>query len=167
MSPGSTRTRSPARSAGSGFTAKLMGDGVLAYFGWPRAHEDEAERAVRAGLAVITAVARLPTPADEPLGSRRHRDWAGGGRRPRRRRRGPRASCGRRHTQSRCAPARCGRARNGGRCGCDPPPARRPVRASRPRSSGLQGHLRDRRPPSSCSASGRSKAASRPAKAAE
>ena len=40
--------------------AKLMGDGVLAYFGWPRAHEDEAERAVRAGLAVIAAVGRLP-----------------------------------------------------------------------------------------------------------
>ena len=36
-----------------------MGDGVLAYFGWPRAHEDEAERAVRAGLAVVAAVARL------------------------------------------------------------------------------------------------------------
>jgi class 3 adenylate cyclase len=37
----------------------FMGDGVLAYFGWPRAHEDEAERAVRAGLAVVAAVARL------------------------------------------------------------------------------------------------------------
>ena len=35
-----------------GHVAKFMGDGVLAYFGWPRAHEDEAERAVRAGLAV-------------------------------------------------------------------------------------------------------------------
>ena len=34
-----------------GHVAKFMGDGVLAYFGWPRAHEDEAERAVRAGLA--------------------------------------------------------------------------------------------------------------------
>ena len=35
-----------------GHVAKFMGDGVLAYFGWPRAHEDEAERAVRAGLAI-------------------------------------------------------------------------------------------------------------------
>ena len=35
-----------------GHVAKFMGDGVLAYFGWPAAHEDEAERAVRAGLAV-------------------------------------------------------------------------------------------------------------------
>ena len=33
-----------------GFVAKYMGDGVLAYFGYPRAHEDDAERAVRAGL---------------------------------------------------------------------------------------------------------------------
>ena len=36
-----------------------MGDGVLAYFGWPQAHEDEAERAVRAGLAIVAAVAKL------------------------------------------------------------------------------------------------------------
>ena len=33
-----------------GHVARFMGDGVLAYFGWPRAHEDDAERAVRAGL---------------------------------------------------------------------------------------------------------------------
>ncbi len=39
-----------------------MGDGVLAYFGWPRAHEDEAERAVRTGLAVCDAVGRLTAP---------------------------------------------------------------------------------------------------------
>ena len=41
-----------------GHVAKFMGDGVLAYFGWPQAHEDEAERAVRAGLALVRAVAR-------------------------------------------------------------------------------------------------------------
>jgi class 3 adenylate cyclase/predicted ATPase len=39
-----------------GFVAKYMGDGVLVYFGYPHAHEDDAERAVRAGLALITAV---------------------------------------------------------------------------------------------------------------
>ena len=39
-----------------GFVAKYMGDGVLVYFGYPRAHEDDAERAVRAGLALIEAV---------------------------------------------------------------------------------------------------------------
>src|ERR1700720_1365644 len=42
-----------------GFVAKYMGDGVLVYFGYPRAHEDDAERAVRAGLALIDAVGRL------------------------------------------------------------------------------------------------------------
>jgi class 3 adenylate cyclase len=42
-----------------GFLAKYMGDGVLAYFGYPRAHEDDAERAVRAGLGLIDAIARL------------------------------------------------------------------------------------------------------------
>jgi class 3 adenylate cyclase len=45
-----------------GFVAKYMGDGVLAYFGYPRAHEDDPERAVRSGLAVVEAVRRLPTP---------------------------------------------------------------------------------------------------------
>ena len=38
-----------------GSVAQFLGDGVLAYFGWPRAHEDDAERAVRAGLAVTAA----------------------------------------------------------------------------------------------------------------
>src|SRR4051794_23768547 len=42
-----------------GFVAKYMGDGVLVYFGYPRAHEDDAERAVRAGLGLIDAVSRL------------------------------------------------------------------------------------------------------------
>ena len=42
-----------------GFVAKYMGDGVLIYFGYPRAHEDDAERAVRAGLGAIAAVSRL------------------------------------------------------------------------------------------------------------
>src|SRR5580704_13644397 len=39
-----------------GFVAKYMGDGVLAYFGYPRAHEDDAERAVRAGLGAVDAI---------------------------------------------------------------------------------------------------------------
>ena len=53
-----------------GHVAKFMGDGVLAYFGWPRAHEDDAERAVRTALAVTEAVARLKTLAGEPLVTR-------------------------------------------------------------------------------------------------
>jgi hypothetical protein len=42
-----------------GFVAKYMGDGVLIYFGYPRAHEDDAERAVRAGLELVAAVSAL------------------------------------------------------------------------------------------------------------
>jgi class 3 adenylate cyclase len=42
-----------------GFVTKYMGDGVLIYFGYPQAHEDDAERAVRAGLGVVDAVGRL------------------------------------------------------------------------------------------------------------
>ena len=44
-----------------GMVAKYMGDGVLAYFGYPIAHEDDPERAVRAGLGVVEAVRRLET----------------------------------------------------------------------------------------------------------
>jgi class 3 adenylate cyclase len=42
-----------------GFVARYMGDGVLIYFGYPQAHEDDAERAVRGGLALIEAVGKL------------------------------------------------------------------------------------------------------------
>jgi class 3 adenylate cyclase len=51
-----------------GFVAKYMGDGVLIYFGYPQAHEDDAERAVRVGLQLVTAVAALKTRA--PLQTR-------------------------------------------------------------------------------------------------
>jgi class 3 adenylate cyclase len=47
----------------SGFVAKYMGDGVLVYFGYPQAHEDDAERAVRAGLELVIAVGGLKTHA--------------------------------------------------------------------------------------------------------
>ena len=53
------RTVANVVSSFDGFVAKYMGDGVLLYFGYPRAHEDDAERAVRAGLDVIGAVGRL------------------------------------------------------------------------------------------------------------
>src|SRR5215831_9373176 len=45
-----------------GFVAKYMGDGVLVYFGYPKAHEDDAEQAVRAGLALVNAVGELEAP---------------------------------------------------------------------------------------------------------
>ncbi len=51
-----------------GFVAKYMGDGVLIYFGYPQAHEDDADRAVRAGLEVIAAVTALKSPV--PLQTR-------------------------------------------------------------------------------------------------
>jgi class 3 adenylate cyclase len=50
-----------------GFVAKYMGDGVLAYFGYPQAHEHDAERAVRAGLGLVEAVPKLATNAGSPL----------------------------------------------------------------------------------------------------
>jgi len=53
-----------------GFVAKFMGDGVLAYFGYPRAHEDDAERAVRAGLETAAAVTSLETRGTDPLAVR-------------------------------------------------------------------------------------------------
>jgi class 3 adenylate cyclase len=51
-----------------GFVAKYMGDGALVYFGYPQAHEDDAERAVRAGLEVVAAVGSLK--AASPLQTR-------------------------------------------------------------------------------------------------
>ena len=51
-----------------GFVAKYMGDGVLVYFGYPQAHEDDAERAVRGGLELVAAVGGLKTHA--PLQAR-------------------------------------------------------------------------------------------------
>jgi class 3 adenylate cyclase len=53
-----------------GFVAKFMGDGVLCYFGWPRANEDDAERAVRAGLAIIDSVRSTKGPDGTALASR-------------------------------------------------------------------------------------------------
>src|SRR6202790_1845774 len=50
-----------------GFVAKYIGDGVLAYFGYPQAHEHDAERAVQAGLALVQAVPKLTTAAGTPL----------------------------------------------------------------------------------------------------
>src|SRR6202035_4057210 len=50
-----------------GFVAKYMGDGVLAYFGYPRAHEHDAVRAVRAGLALVEGVPKLNSAGGVPL----------------------------------------------------------------------------------------------------
>ncbi|RWA59272.1 MAG: guanylate cyclase [Mesorhizobium sp.] len=53
-----------------GHIAKFMGDGVLAYFGWPRAHEDDPERAVEAGLELTLAVSMLDTAIGRPIAAR-------------------------------------------------------------------------------------------------
>ena len=59
-----------------GFVAKYMGDGVLVYFGYPQAHEDDAERAVRAGLELVAAVSALKTPRCRcKLASALRPDW--------------------------------------------------------------------------------------------
>ena len=53
------QTVAAAVSPYDGYVAQLLGDGVLVYFGYPRAHEDDADRAVRAALAALSAVAKL------------------------------------------------------------------------------------------------------------
>jgi class 3 adenylate cyclase len=53
-----------------GHVAKYMGDGVLAYFGWPQAHEDDPERSVRAGMALTAGVGELTTPGADRLAAR-------------------------------------------------------------------------------------------------
>jgi class 3 adenylate cyclase/tetratricopeptide (TPR) repeat protein len=53
-----------------GHVAKFLGDGVLVYFGYPAAHEDDAERAVRSGLEALAAIARLAAPSGEALAGR-------------------------------------------------------------------------------------------------
>ena len=96
-------------AAFDGFVAKYMGDGVLVYFGYPQAHEDDAERAVRAGLALIDAVGRLDVKSAELQSAGRHRHRAGGRRRSDRRGRGAGASSRRRDAEPRraAASARC------------------------------------------------------------
>lgn len=53
-----------------GYLAKLMGDGALVYFGYPTAHEDDPERAVRASLAILDAIASAPSDGDTALAAR-------------------------------------------------------------------------------------------------
>ena len=50
-----------------GYVGRFMGDGLLVYFGYPQAHEDDAERAVRAGLDIVAKVGQLLLPSGEPL----------------------------------------------------------------------------------------------------
>ena len=65
----------------NGYIAKYMGDGMLVYFGYPQAHENDAERAVYAGLAILDTVKALqqdnPHPEFEYCGTNRGRDGSG------------------------------------------------------------------------------------------
>lgn len=50
-----------------GYVAQLQGDGVMAYFGWPTVHEDDASRAVAVGLELVEALPQLSTPRGPPI----------------------------------------------------------------------------------------------------
>ena len=58
-----------------GFVARYVGDGILTYFGWPTAHEEDAERAVRAALEIVHTVKRASA-AEALVGPHRHRHWS-------------------------------------------------------------------------------------------
>ena len=94
-------------AANGGFVAKYLGDGVLACFGYPQAHEHDAERAVRAGLEIAEASPKLKTAAQAPLHvAVGHRDGDRGCRRSCGVGRGARATCRRRHAEPRRAAAK-------------------------------------------------------------
>ena len=57
-------------TAAGGYVARYIGDGILAYFGYPQAHEDDPERAIRAGLELVSVVSRLEVNLKEPLQAR-------------------------------------------------------------------------------------------------
>ena len=110
-----------------GFVAKYMGDGVLIYFGYPEAHEDDAERAVRAGLELIAAVRAQRTRASTD--PRRHCYRDGRGRRPARLGGGARARHRRRDAEPCGTLAGDCRAKRGGDCRGQAETSRQSVRA--------------------------------------
>ena len=120
-----------------GFVAKYMGDGVLIYFGYPQAHEDDAERAVRAGLAVIEAVGRLPARRGFERAAR-HRHRARRGRRSDRRGRRTGARGRRRDAEPRRPAAGARHAEHAGHRRGDAPADRRAVRPRRSRAAGAR-----------------------------
>jgi hypothetical protein len=131
------RTVSKTVGRFDGFVAKYMGDGVLIYFGYPQAHEDDAERAVRAGLAVIEAVGQLPAREDLSVrlgiatGLAVVGDLIGEGaaQEPRGRRREP---------EPRRPASGPGRAEHAGHRRSDAPTDRRAVRSRRSRATGAR-----------------------------
>ena len=126
-----------------GFVAKYMGDGVLVYFGYPQAHEDDAERAVRAGLELVAAVGELKSHA-LPTNPRRHRNRARRGRRPDRLGLLSGASHRRRDTEPCGTSAGHCRAEQCRHRGEHAEARRQPVRASGHTATGVKGSLRGR-----------------------
>ena len=124
-----------------GFVAKYMGDGVLVYFGYPQAHEDDAERAVRAGLELVAAVNNTQG-SSRPANPCRHCHRIGRGRRFDRIGRGAGARHRRRNAKPGGAPARRCRAEHGGHRREHKKASWQSVRVARPRGKRDQ---RDRR----------------------
>ena len=120
-----------------GYVAKYMGDGVLIYFGYPQAHEDDAERAVRAGWELVAAVSGLRHSAAS--NSRRHRHGACRRGRSDRVRRGTGTWHRRRNAEPCRAIARRRRAEHGGHCREYAEARRQSVRASGSWREGPQG----------------------------
>jgi class 3 adenylate cyclase len=60
-----------------GYVAQYLSDGLLVYFGWPEAHDDDVERAVRAGLAIVDAISELGGEAPPPIPSPMAKDGGG------------------------------------------------------------------------------------------
>jgi adenylate/guanylate cyclase family protein/SAM (Sterile alpha motif) domain-containing protein len=126
-----------------GFVAKYMGDGALIYFGYPQAHEDDAEQAVRSALAVVDAVGELE--ASERL-QVRVGIASGACRRGRPHRSGFRAGTGdcRADAEPRRPSASAGRAERDRHCREHASPDRRVVRDSRARSAAAERDLPSR-----------------------
>jgi class 3 adenylate cyclase len=59
-----------------GHIAQLLGDGLLVYFGYPVAHEEDAQRAIRTGLGIIEAIGVLNTRLEQTKSIRRRMNWA-------------------------------------------------------------------------------------------
>ena len=62
-----TKARADVIERFGGYVAQYQGDGIMAYFGWPEAYDNNAERGVHAGLAILSAVSKLNEHATHPI----------------------------------------------------------------------------------------------------